>query len=193
MHTCGLQTHTLCQSDSFASADSHQEIPAAVFLPFPPTHMRLISHSTLYLSHLSAFVLVSFIIAAVNTSAIGGAQCEVADLKEFHSNVRCAYLKNLTYCLVEWQIKWKWHRVLISCLFSRCLVTFDNPVSSEISRCWMCVKKNPQKVFILSAGSTIWIQKIHVSLLVLPERFSAKYSSCIWPYLLKDYTNIFTK
>lgn len=44
-------------------------------------------------------------------------QCEVPALKEFHSNVRCAYLENLTYCLVEWQTKWKWHRVLISCLF----------------------------------------------------------------------------
>ena len=102
VHACGPQTHThSANHDSFASADSLQEIPAAVFLPFPPTHMRLISHSTLYLSHLSAFVLESFIISAVNTSAIGGAQCEVADLKEFHSNVRCAYLKNLTYCLVE--------------------------------------------------------------------------------------------
>ena len=120
---CGhTQTHTdthscsCCQSDSFASADSHQEFPAAAFPLFPSTHMRLISHSTLYLSHLSAFVLVSFIIAAVNTSAIGEAQCEVPALKEFHSDVRCAYLNNLTYCHIEWRIKWKWHRPLISCL-----------------------------------------------------------------------------
>ena len=111
--TWGLQTHTQscthCQSKSFASADSHQEIPAAIFSPFPSTLMRLISHSTSYLSHLSAFVLVSFIISAVNTSAIAAAQCEVPALKESHSNVRCARLKNLTLLSC-----WMTHKVKVA-------------------------------------------------------------------------------
>lgn len=107
-HSC-----TCCQSDPFASADSPTRRSLLPFLLFPFTHTRLISYSTLYLSHLSSFVLISFIISAVNTSA----QCEVAALKEFHSSVRCAHFKNVTYCHIEWQIKWKWHRVLINCLF----------------------------------------------------------------------------
>lgn len=110
---------------------TRQEIPAAASPRFP-IRTRLISHSTLYLSHLSSFVLVSFIISAVNTSAVGEAQCEVAALKEFHSNMRCAYLKNLTYCHAEWRIKWKWHWILISCLLAGSPVTSDDPVSSKL-------------------------------------------------------------
>lgn len=41
------------------------------FSPFPPAHMRLISHSTLSSSHLSAFVFSSFIISAVTESDSG--------------------------------------------------------------------------------------------------------------------------
>lgn len=111
---------------------TRQEIPAAAASPRFPIRTRLISHSALYLSHLSSFVLVSFIISAVNTSAVGEAQCEVPALKEFHSNMRCAYLKNLTYCHAEWRIKWKWHWILISCLLAGSPVTSDDPVSSKL-------------------------------------------------------------
>lgn len=56
----------------FFSADSHQEIPASVFSPqFSSAHMRLISHSPLSLSHLSAFVYPSFIISVVTKSDTG--------------------------------------------------------------------------------------------------------------------------
>lgn len=113
--TCSLQkknnnpqTHafTHCQSNSFASADSHQEIPAAVFPSFPSPRVRLISHSTLYLSHLSAFVLVSFIISLLSPHLLlGKAQCEV--WKSLILLWDMAYLRKLTYCLIEWQIKWK--------------------------------------------------------------------------------------
>lgn len=70
---------------------------------------EMISHLTSYLSHLSAFVLVSFIISAVNTSAIAAAQCEVPALKESHSNVRCARLKNLTLLSC-----WMTHKVKVA-------------------------------------------------------------------------------
>lgn len=122
---------------------TRQEIPAAISPRFPPIRTRLIRHSTLYLSHLSSFVLVSFIISAVNTSAVGEAQCEVPALKEFHSNMRCAYLKNLTYCHAEWRIKWKWHWILISCLLAGSPVTSDDPVSSKLLT--VCLNK-PFKV-----------------------------------------------
>lgn len=121
-HTLGLQAHTCAFMLSvrlFSVCWLTPGDPCCCFPPLPFAHMRLISHSTSYLSHLSALVLVSFIISAVATSAIEAGA--VWSLKEFHSSVKHAYLKNLPHSPTEWHIKCEWHWVLIRCLWPAAL------------------------------------------------------------------------